>query len=163
MIPVGIPTKTQWVFKALAVAAVLTACFAAGWTVNGWRLDVAHQAEAASRATATVRQFDQAIAAHQADQAKMQEITHAQLQEATRNAGALAAARRDADGLRDRLAGVLRVGSGASDSLAACQQRAETAGQLLADGLRVQAELAGAAESHAADLRALRARDELTP
>lgn len=47
--------------------------------------------------------------------------------------------------------------------VAACQQRAEAAGRLLGDGLRVQAELAGAAESLAADVRALRGHDQLTP
>lgn len=166
MIPLSIPTRTQWVFRVigpvLAVLVVLGAAFAGGWTVNGWRLDAAHQAEAAERSRAQVRQLETLAAQHARDQATMQEIVHAQLTESTRNAGSLAAARRDADGLRDRLGSALRVGSGVSDSLAACQQRAEAAGRLLGDGLRVQAELAGAAESLAADVRALRGHDQLT-
>ena len=166
MIPLAIPTKTQWVFRVLGpvlvVLAILAAAFAAGWTVNGWRLDAAHQAEAAERSRAQVRQLEAQATQHARDQASMQEIVHAQLAESNRNAGSLAAARRDADGLRDRLGSALRVGSGVSDSLAACQQRAETAGQLLGDGLRVQAELAGAAESLAADVRALRGHEQLT-
>lgn len=59
----------------------------------------------------------------------------------------------DNSGVRNALAVALRGTS--SDSLAACQQRSAKAGDLLADGLRIQASLAGSAESLAADARAV--------
>lgn len=160
MIPV-IPTQTQWVIRGFVGLAIAAAAFAAGWAVNGWRLESSYQAQEAERSRAQLQQLERQAEKHARDQATMQEIVHAQLTESTRNAGSLAAARRDADGLRDRLGGALRVGSGVSDSLAACQQRAEAAGRLLGDGLRVQAELAGAAESLATDVRALRGHGQL--
>lgn len=59
----------------------------------------------------------------------------------------------DTGRVRSALAIALR--GTASDSLAACESRSSKAGDLLANGLRVQVELAGAAESLAADARAV--------
>lgn len=44
--------------RALIALAVAVAGFAAGWSVNGWRLTGQHEAEARERATQTLRQLE---------------------------------------------------------------------------------------------------------
>jgi hypothetical protein len=61
----------------------------------------------------------------------------------------------DAGRLRSTLADSLSGRGATEDSLTACQQRAAAAGNLLGQGLQVQADLAGDAESLAADVRAV--------
>ena len=46
-------------------------------------------------------------------------------------------------------------GTGADDTATACRERAAALGRLLVDGVQLQDELAGAAEDHAAGVRAL--------
>ena len=59
-------------------------------------------------------------------------------------------------GLRGAIAAAASPGGGpGGDSLAACRERAATLGDLLAEGVQLQAELAAAAEDHAADVRSL--------
>lgn len=89
----------------------------------------------------------------QLQQAK-QDALNARASAQAQVASVAAAFRADSDGVRNALAVALRGSAG--DSLAACESRSARAGDLLADGLRVQAELAGAAESLAADARAVR-------
>ena len=66
--------------------------------------------------------------------------------------------RTERDGLRDQIDTALVTGGRAAsdDTVAACHERAARASGLLADGLRIQEDLAGRAESCAADLRAMR-------
>lgn len=69
-----------------------------------------------------------------------------------------AAHRADTDRVRDKLAARLAgpaPSGAATDSLAACRADAAAAGELLVEGVRLQGELAGAAEHHAAEVRAL--------
>jgi hypothetical protein len=89
----------------------------------------------------------------QLNQAK-QDALNARASAQAQVASVAAAFRADSDGVRNALSVALRGSSG--DSLAACEQRSARAGDLLADGLRVQIQLAGAAESLAADARAVR-------
>ena len=79
--------------------------------------------------------------------AKVQRERSIQLEQTKRTADAL---RVDRDGLRDSIAAY----AGQAD--AACGERAAELGRLLVDGLRVQDELAQAAEDRLADARALR-------
>jgi hypothetical protein len=141
--------------RMLAAAAALAAAAFGGWTANGWRLGRAAADKAATQAqqVAERAQEDQRLSARMST--KIQEASHVQAQEQVKNARADAAARVDAERVRGTIAAAL--GAGLQDSLAACQHRAATAGELLEDGLRVQAALAAGAESHAADVRALRA------
>jgi hypothetical protein len=84
------------------------------------------------------------------------------VQEKARNDRLLAAADRTDAGVRqslaawsaaaDRAAGDAAAGAAA---LAECRARTAAAGALLADGLRLQDQLAAAAEGHAAEVRAL--------
>lgn len=76
--------------------------------------------------------------------------------ERAKNRATLAAARSDADIMRQQLASYASGGGQAPEpACAADRERAATLGQLLADSVRVQEELAGAAEDHAASVRAL--------
>lgn len=69
---------------------------------------------------------------------------------------AVAAERRDARSLRDQLAGRLSCPAEAPrDPAAAGDPAAAAIGDVLAEALRVQAEVAGAAERHAGEVRAL--------
>lgn len=68
----------------------------------------------------------------------------------------LARTRLERNGLRDQLrAYATGPADPAADSIAACRERAATAGRFVETGLPVQEELAGRAESCAADLRAV--------
>jgi hypothetical protein len=104
---------------------------------------------AQERARTSERQLSQA----------RQEIVDAQNTAKLQVAATAAAFRADADRVRGQLSAALGGRDRADDSLESCQRRAATAGDLLADGLLVQTELAKGAESHAADLRAVRAYD----
>jgi hypothetical protein len=104
-------------------------------------------ADAEERARTSERQLSQA----------RQEIVDAQNTAKLQVASTAAAFRADADRVRGQLSAALGGRDRADDSLESCRRRAAAAGDLLADGLRVQAELAKGAESHAADLRAVRA------
>ena len=143
--------------RMLAAVVALASAALGGWTANGWRLDriAADKAAAQAQQVAARATEDQRLASRMT--ARLQEITHAQTSEQIQNARADAAARADAERVRGTIAAA--IGAGLQDSLAACQHRAATAGDLLEDGLRVQAALAAGAESHAADIRALRAGD----
>ena len=69
---------------------------------------------------------------------------------------AVAVERRDAERLRAQLAGAFgRACSATADSGAAGDAAAAAIGDVLAEALRVQAQLAGAAEGHAGEVRAL--------
>jgi hypothetical protein len=113
----------------------------------------AGQALADSAAQARNRQLEADLsAAHE-------EINDARVHEQQKVAAVGAAMRADADRVRSQLADALGGRGAAEDSLAACQQRAAAAGDLLDEGLRVQIDLAEAAESLAADARAVHAFD----
>ena len=74
-----------------------------------------------------------------------------------RIATGLASTRTERDGLRDRLTAALAGGVAAGDdTIGSCRSRASVAGVLLDEGMQLQEELAGAAESCSADLRAMR-------
>jgi hypothetical protein len=142
------------------LAEVVGAVIYAGvFTFVGYHYTAKHfeakaQAEAAAQVSANLvqsernRQLETQLA-----QAK-QDALNARASAQSQVASVAAAFRADSDGVRNALAVALRGASG--DSLAACEQRSARAGDLLADGLRLQAELAGAAESLAADARAVR-------
>ena len=68
---------------------------------------------------------------------------------------ALVAERADARSLREQLADRSRAAAASEDPAAASDEQAAATGDVLAEALRVQAELAAAAERHAAEVRAL--------
>ncbi len=114
--------------------------------------DKAKAAQIAVDATqnAKNRALEQALA--QATQEAINARAATQVQVASTRAAFVA----DAGRLRSTLADALSGRGATEDSLAACQQRAAAAGNLLGEGLQVQADLAGDAESLAADVRAVR-------
>jgi len=138
---------------ALLLALAVVAVGVQSLRLAAMHADVAQReqahAEAALLYAEAARQTEQAWAK------KLQEVQHARDAE-------LARAHRIGDGLRtDRE--WLRVDTAsfaagpADDSAAACRERAATLGRLLDDALRTAATIAGSAEQHAADVRALRA------
>jgi hypothetical protein len=144
---------------AILAAAIIGGAWALGAHFEGigaarvqakWDKAKAAQATVDAAQNAKNRQLEQAVA-----QAR-QEAADARAHEQTTVASIRAAFRADDVGVRSKLTDALSGRGAAEDSLAACQQRAATAGGLLADGLQVQADLAAAAESLAADVRAVR-------
>jgi hypothetical protein len=116
--------------------------------------DHATQVAAAALVTAEAEREQRRIETRRASLA--QEIAHEHLRLDARNRAVAAALRRDADGLRQQLAGyAASPGDAGSDSLAACLARASTLGDLLAEGVRLQIDVAGAAEDHLATARSL--------
>lgn len=73
----------------------------------------------------------------------------------SKHRSALADARRDADGLRSQLAAANAAAAAASNPAAALGEQSAARGDLLEEALRLSAELAAAAEDHAAAVRAL--------
>jgi len=68
---------------------------------------------------------------------------------------ALDGSQRDADSLRSQLAAADAAAAAAQDPIAACREQSSARGDLLEEALRLSAELAAAAEDHAAAVRAL--------
>lgn len=125
-----------------------------GYHYTAKHFETKEQAAAAAQVQANLALSERNRALEgQLNQAK-QDALNARASAQAQVASVAAAFRADSDGVRNALAVALRGTS--ADSLAACEQRSARAGDLLADGLRVQAELAGAAESLAADARAVR-------
>lgn len=75
--------------------------------------------------------------------------------ERARNERRLADARATSDLVRDQLSEFSRGQQSGDDTAAAASERASQLGSLLGESLQLQAELAGAAEDHAASVRAL--------
>lgn len=75
--------------------------------------------------------------------------------ERARNARRLADAAATSDLVRDQLAEFARGQQSGDDTAAAASERAAELGRLLGESVQLQAELAGAAEDHAASVRAL--------
>lgn len=155
MIGLGLAALPQ---KLLAevVGVVLEVALVAGLTYHytAKHFELKEQAAAAAQVQANLALSEKNRALEgQLNQAK-QDALNARASAQAQVASVAAAFRADSDGVRNALAVALRGTS--ADSLAACEQRSARAGDLLADGLRVQAELAGAAESLAADARAVR-------
>jgi Tfp pilus assembly protein FimV len=86
---------------------------------------------------------------------RREEIQHERAKEQQAQQVAMDRLRADRNRLRNDIADYARGRGAAEDSVAACHRRAATLGELLEESLRVQEELAGAAESHSADVRAL--------
>lgn len=85
-----------------------------------------------------------------------QETARENLEQIARLERAAAGHRRDADQLRNAIAAYAAgTGGTAEDPAATCAARAAALGDLLGESLRVQVELAGAAERHLADARSL--------
>ena len=138
-----------------AAAALIAASLAgwAGWSVQGWRLGEqiaalkTAQAEAVNTATREARaqeskRFQGVQDAQAAAQARAQ------------------AARRDADAARtelDRLRNSVAATRGGvpGESAAACAQRADAGGELLAQCAAAYSDLAAVADRHANDARTL--------
>lgn len=141
---------------AAAVGLVVETALVAGFTAyHVHKYDKGQaEAKAAAQLQANLAQSEQNRALETQLAKAKQDALDARASAQNQVASVAAAFRADNDGLRNALAASLRGTSG--DSLAACESRAAKAGDLLADGLRVQAELAGAAESLAADARAVR-------
>jgi hypothetical protein len=68
---------------------------------------------------------------------------------------ALVAERRDARSLREQLADRCRAAAASEDPAAASDDQAAATGDVLAEALRLQAELSEAAERHASEVRSL--------
>ena len=117
----------------------------------------AHHSEQVAKsalATADAEREQRRIESRRASLA--QEIANDRLRLDASHRAAVASLRRDADGLRQQLADfAARPSDAGGDPEAACLARAATLGDLLAESVRLQVELAGAAEDHAADARSL--------
>jgi hypothetical protein len=152
-----LPQKLLAEIVGVIVEIALVAGVACHYTAKHYEAkeEAAHAAQLASDLAASQRNRALESQLAQARQEASDAKDHALQQVAT----VTAAFHVDADGVRHALAAALDGSRAGQDSLAACQQRAATAGNLLADGLRVQADLAGAAESHAAEVRSMRGFD----
>jgi hypothetical protein len=139
-----------FVIETVIVVAV-TWHFVAGYESSKFNAERLAQIQAVADSQEHARTVDNQLAAAR------QEIVDAQDASRAQAATLTAAFTADANSMRNQLGTALSGRGIANDSLDACQRRAATAGNLLADGLQVQAKLAGAAESHAADIRAVRA------
>ncbi len=138
---------------ALAVAAALA--WGSGERVlraraearlDSLRLEYEQQARASERAAA--QQMEGLVA-----QARQAEREYRDANE--KWTAALAAARGDARGVRQQLEAAIAAAAAAPDPASALRGQCAARGDLLEEALRIQAELAAEAESHAAALRAL--------
>lgn len=132
-------------------AGLLGAALAAtaAWQVQGWRYggQIARiEAAQVQQAETAVRE---ALAKTQVMQHKKDEALHEATKRAQRHAAAAAAARADADGLRDELATARDQLPGAA--CASVRQHAATVNQLFAQCAGVVEGLARQADGHAAD------------
>lgn len=157
------------IYLRLAPYAVILALSLALWGTYNWgnthkiariaaenAMVVLHKAyETASKAANNLRkEREDAISEAVAKAAKIERDAAAANEARLRSA--VAVERRDAGRLRVQLAESLSRACGAfEDSPAAIDSAATTTGDVLAEALRVQAELAGAAEGHAREVRAL--------
>ncbi len=148
----ALPQKLVAEVVGVAIEVIVVAGVTFHYTAQHFELKEKAAAAAQVQANLDLSEKNRALEA-QLNTAK-QDALDARASAQAQVASVAAAFRADSDGVRNALAVALRGGSG--DSLAACEQRSARAGDLLADGLRVQAELAGAAESLAADARAVR-------
>jgi hypothetical protein len=152
-------TIVGFVAAALAVAAALT--WGSGERVLRARAEV-------NLATLKLEYEQQARASEQAAARQMEALV-AQVRQAEKEYrdatdkwnAALAAARSDARGLRQQLQAAVAAAAAAPDPTSALSEQCAARGDLLEDALRLQAELAAAAESHAAAVRALRSGGSL--
>jgi hypothetical protein len=150
----------RWVLQ-LAVAGL---CALAGWQTLALHAEAAAHAKTRADHSEQVAQAALATADSEREQRRIesrraslaQEIANDRLRLDASHRAAVASLRRDADGLRQQLADfAARPSDAGSDPEAACLARAATLGDLLAESVRLQVELAGAAESHLADARSL--------
>jgi hypothetical protein len=148
----ALPQKLVAEVIGLVVEVALVAGVTYHYTAKHFELKEQAAAAAQVQANLALSEKNRALEG-QLNQAK-QDALNARASAQAQVASVAAAFRADGDGVRNALAVALRGSS--SDSLAACEQRSARAGNLLADGLRVQVELATAAESLAADARAVR-------
>ena len=147
-----LPQKLLAEAVGLLVEVALVAGVSYHYTAKHFELK--EQAAATAQVQANLAQSESNRALESQLAKAKQDALDARSSAQTQVASVAAAFRADSDGVRNALAVALRGSSG--DSLAACEQRSARAGNLLADGLRIQTELAGAAESLAADARAVR-------
>lgn len=159
-----------------AVALVLGAFATQSIRIHLWQHDYAEkarelQSEKADRAIEAKKATDAAIAAtskfrslEQEYQRTKEEAEHARLADQAANARVIAGLTSQLRGVRDELAA---YASGSreptGDSLEACQRRARALGDVLGEALRVQDELAGDAETEAANARSVLAAWPVTP
>lgn len=152
---------TSWVLPAAAVgAALLTLVLGVQtWRLHSAQTDLARESAAWAKQQKDMAQTAQAASEEYREkerllQAANERVRDAREQDEKRNASVAALVRAGDDRLRDAIA-AYAAGSGAAagDSLASCQSRTAALGQLLEDGLRVQAALATGAEARLADAR----------
>ena len=138
-----------------AAAIIIAAALAgwAGWSVQGWRLGE----QIAALKTAQAEAVNTATREARAQESKrFQGVQDAQAAAQTR----AVAARRDADAARtelDRLRNSVAAARGGvpGESAAACAQRADAGGELLAQCAAAYSDLAAVADRHANDARTL--------
>jgi hypothetical protein len=134
---------------ALAGSAVLSAWL--GWQLHNAKAELAAERQRTlTVALAHAENAHKTTATWAGKVSRAQRDREAELQAVARLADDLRAER---DGLRGDIA-TFAAGS-AGDSLGACRDRAATLGQLLDSALQASERGAGAAERHAADVRAL--------
>lgn len=184
---VAVNVAGPWrLYAELAAASALALALG----TQTWRLHTSQADEAkADLATKTVTEqwaeqraaMSSAAAASQAEFRTTEQALRAQVQKGQdeiqaaqiRNDAVLASARAQLASVRATLysfaSGASGSGGAAADTVAACQHRANALGDVLAEGLRVQAELANDAESESAKVGGLldawpqQRADALTP
>lgn len=138
------PTVSVWVY-----AAVLAAGFAAGWTVCSWRTGARLAAEAGQREQHKVDQAREDARIGRQLSARAQEISDENQRHVAAVRRAAAGLHRDTERVREQI--VAATACPAAAGTASGPDR--TCGDLLADGLRVQVQLAAGAEAEAASVR----------
>ena len=142
-----------FIFRILGPVLVALAVFAWGYSMGGaskqraWDLATAAQVKAQLAATEAARAKEQAL------QAKVTEANNALTAERQKHARVAAALKLDAARLRDDIS---KFASGSpEESTAACRDRSATLGTVLESVLSDYRTCTTAAETHAADLRAV--------
>lgn len=127
--------------------------FAWGYSSGSASKQRAWDLATAAQVTAQVAASEAARAAEAAHEARIKEAQRARQTENSRNERIAADLRADADRLRGDIAAF--AGGPAEDSIAACDGRAATLGELLGDALRTSQACAGQAEDLGGDLRSV--------
>lgn len=137
--------------RLIAAGAALVLTFGAGWVAQGWRMGAEYAALEMRYATRLSQAQENALKEYaRLEKVKNDAIRAAEI-EAEKNAAAAATAARAADRLRGDVAN-LRASIAAAPR-AAVDQYATTASELLAECGRELADVARAADGHAADVR----------
>jgi hypothetical protein len=139
--------------KLALAAAMLAAAFASGFVVQGWRKDAEIAAIEAANAAAVAAAAAQAMQQTTEMQRKKDDALRLAAKRAQENAAAAAAARAERDGLRNQIN--TATSALPTATCASARDYAATAAAVFEQCATALEELAGKADGHATDARAL--------